>query len=88
MHLLFTLTERIKKIPEAANISGSGGVQTRQYERMQVLAAGSKVRNFLALWAAIMLQTSEPTDTRRVMKGFADSFETPRRGYLFAGSGF
>lgn len=32
-----------------------------------------------------MLQTPEPTDTRRVMKGFADSFETPKRGYLFVG---
>lgn len=32
-----------------------------------------------------MLQTSEPTDIRHVMKGFADSFETPRRGYLFVG---
>lgn len=29
-----------------------------------------------------MLQTSEPADTRRVMKGSADSFETLRRGYL------
>lgn len=56
-------------------------------ERMQALAAGSEVRIFLALWAAIMFQTSELADTRRVMKGSADSLETPGRGYLFVGVG-
>lgn len=50
---------------------------------MQALAAGSKGKISLAPRAPIELPTSEPADTRRVMKGFADSFETPKTGYLF-----
>lgn len=54
-------------------------------ERMQAWAAGSKARILLALLTPITLQTSEPADARRVMKGFADSFKTPPRGSLFVG---
>lgn len=51
MHLLFTLTERIKKNSRSSKHLWIWwrSNPTVRVERMQVLAAGSKVRNFLAL---------------------------------------
>lgn len=51
-------------------------------ERMQSLATGSEGRIALSSEPGSNYSRLNPL-TRRVMKGFADSFETPRRGYLF-----